>query len=71
MYIYGKLKAIMQSKTQEKVGREDFCCFAIHGRSLLIPTNSMAVLFKPKLTCSPGSEVSYDYSSDSSELIPH
>lgn len=31
-------------------GREDLCCFAIHDRSLLIPTDSMTILFKPKQT---------------------
>lgn len=40
------------------MGREDLCCFTIHGISLLIPTDSMAILSKPKLThfCPPGSE---------------
>lgn len=31
-------------------GREDLCCFAIHDRSLLIPTDSMTILLKPKQT---------------------
>lgn len=50
MYIFLRLKAIMQFKAQEEVGKEDLCCFAVHGRSLLIPTDSMAILFKPKRT---------------------
>lgn len=56
MYIHGKLKAIMQLKTQE-VGREDRC-FVIYDRNLLIPTDTMVILLKPKLThfCPPGSE---------------
>lgn len=45
-----EVKAIMPIKTQENVGREDLCCFAIHDRSLLIPTDSMTILFKPKET---------------------
>lgn len=45
-----EVKAIMPIKTQENVGREDLCCFAIHDRSLLIPTDSTTILFKPKET---------------------
>lgn len=68
IYVYVNLKSIMQFKTEEEVGREggdsysshtcQIFCFAIHGRSLLIPTESMASLCKPKQThlCPPGSE---------------
>lgn len=56
----------MQFKAEEEVGREagdcscicQIFCFAIHGRSLLIPTDGKASLAKPKQThlCPPGPE---------------
>lgn len=56
----------MQFKAEEEVGREagdsscicHIFCFAIHGRSLLIPTDGKASLAKPKQThlCPPGPE---------------
>lgn len=53
-----EVKVTTQFKTQEEVGSEDLCCFVIYDRNVLIPTDSMAILFKPKLThfCPSGSE---------------